>query len=94
MDLGNGLPAILPSAGAISVVISLVVWLIRRGDSNLRSDIVELRKQRDEALDGRDRAEAALQGMRDRTNRAETELVMYRRAFGLLDEDTLMDDGR
>lgn len=86
----EGFP-VLPT-GLASGAFALLMWLIKRGDSNLRSDIAELRDQRDaawrerDAADARaDAAEARADEARARINRLETELVLYRRAHGPLD---------
>lgn len=81
------IPAI-PLGGSVGIFIGLLVWLIKRGDVNMATTTLELRTQRDEALKRERHLQSENQDLRQRVNRAETELVLYRRLYGPLDGHT------
>lgn len=55
----NTLSELFRIGGAGAVIVYMVMWLLKRGDSLQRDNILDLRKQRDEWRERAERAESS-----------------------------------
>lgn len=85
MEWLEGIPA-LPLGGSVGAFVALLTWLVKRGDGVTRSNVAELRRQRDEAIAREEALRSVVDQVRGELREREDELHEYRRRHGPLNQ--------